>query len=744
MQHPTIQTLDEALGQAIALHQSGHLAEAEQRYLTILRHFPEHGETRHRLGALAVQAGEPAAGLSHFQAALQADPTVEQYWLSYLEALLSHRQPEIAAQVLARRRQSAPAPPPSYAALYNNLGNAFQGLNRLEEAATCYHQALELLPDHPAILCNLGALLQEQGAFREAEAHLRRALEKQPGDAEILNNLGNALQARERLKEAESLLQTALRIQPDYAEAHNNLGNLLMGTHRHAEAEASFRHALRCQPRSADVLFNLGCLLEERQRFPEAEATFRQAVEQDPEHGLALSQAVHCAQFNAHWRSLDADARAMDALLRRGVPLAPFPLLSLPSFDDGAVLRRANGLYVTWLFAPLLNAPPMVDPDHHPRRERLRIGYASADFRNHPVTQVMAPVLESHDRGRFIVYAYAYGPESDDAGRRRIVAGCDQFRDLTPLSDQAAARRIADDGIDLLIDLTGIMQHFRLEIAARRPAPILVNFGHPGSMGHPRLADYKISDGILSPPHMADQFSERLALMPDSAVLYDPRRPGATPPSRAEARLPESAFVFCCFNQTYKLTPECFDLWCHLLREVPESVLWLAQPNPVARSNLRERAALRGVEPVRLIFAPRVPMARHLGRLSLADLALDTFPCTSHTTGRDALWSGVPLLTRMGDTFVSRVAGSLLHNVGLPELITSTWEAYRGVALELARHPDRLSNLRERLRANRLTHPLFDTERFTRDLERLYERMWRDHAAGKREIIVLDDATHPE
>ena len=289
------------------------------------------------------------------------------------------------------------------------------------------------------------------------------------------------------------------------------------------------------------------------------------------------------------------------------------------------------------------------------------------------------------------------------------------------------------------MDLTGYTVNNRLPILALRPAPVQVSWlGYPGTLGHPRLADYLIGDAIVTPLAHAAHYSETLALMPNCYQPNDRQRVIGDRPTRIAAGLPAAGFVFCCFNQSYKITPEMFDLWCRLLVEVPGSVLWLLQPTTDTEHNLRREAQERGIAPERLVFAPRQSLSGHLGRLQLADLALDTYPYTSHTTASDALWAGVPLVTRLGDTFASRVAASVVHAAGLPELVTQTPEDYYRLALELATQPDRLAEMKSRLAANRMSCPLFDSARFTHDLERLYQRMWTDYRAGTRQPIVID------
>jgi predicted O-linked N-acetylglucosamine transferase (SPINDLY family) len=306
------------------------------------------------------------------------------------------------------------------------------------------------------------------------------------------------------------------------------------------------------------------------------------------------------------------------------------------------------------------------------------------------------------------------------------------------LSHVAAAQQILDDGIDILVDLKGYTTNARLEILALRPAPVQATWlGYAGTLGHPRLADYLIGDPIVTPLQDKDNYGEALALMPNCYQPNDDKRDIGARPSRTGAGLPARGFVFCSFNQSYKFTPEMFDLWCRLLAAVPGSVLWLLETIEAGAANLRREAHARGIAPERLVFAPRRTQAEHLARLQLADLALDTFPYTSHTTASDALWAGVPLVARQGQTFASRASGSILHAAGLPDLVTQSGADFYRLALELATSPARLARVRSSLAANRVSCALFDTKRFTRDLERLFRRMWTGYRAGSLQPITL-------
>jgi predicted O-linked N-acetylglucosamine transferase (SPINDLY family) len=379
-------------------------------------------------------------------------------------------------------------------------------------------------------------------------------------------------------------------------------------------------------------------------------------------------------------------------------------------------------------------------------KSRLKLGYLSADFHQHATAYLIAELFELHDRTRFEIWAYSYGADDGSALRQRLVRACDRFTDIGSSSYEAAARQIYADGIDVLVDLKGYTRGARTQILALRPAPIQVNYlGFPGTLGAD-FVDYIITDRFITPPDQEPFFTEQLVYLPDCYQANDRQRPIAEQtPTRRECSLPETGFVFCCFNNTYKITPEVFTIWMRLLQKLPDSVLWLLEANPAVATNLRREAAARGVALERLVFAPRMSLAEHLARHCRADLFLDTLPVTAHTTGSDALWAGLPVLTCAGETFASRVAGSLLTAIGLPELITHSLAEYEARALHLAVHPNELAALRERLAQNRLTAPLFDTPRFTRHLETAYRMMWEIYLKGEppRQIKILPLPAEP-
>jgi predicted O-linked N-acetylglucosamine transferase (SPINDLY family) len=431
------------------------------------------------------------------------------------------------------------------------------------------------------------------------------------------------------------------------------------------------------------------------------------------------------------------DAAGREARSDASGCIVPFDLLIVSAITP-ADQRDAAAKFGAHVHHAALASVPIVSRGAQPR-QRLRIGYISSDFSNHATTILLGGVLEAHDKSGFAISGFSTGPPAFDGGRRRVEQACERFFDLHGMTDEAAARLIARERIDILVDLKGHTKECRLNIQARRPAPLVVSWlGYPGTLGVPRLADYLIGDPIVTPLDRARDYSETLALLPHCYQPNDCSRAVGPRPRRDEVGLPGDAVVLCCFNRSHKITPDAFALWMRLLNEAPDAVLWLYEDNGSAVRNLRAAALRSGVPDHRIIFASPAPSADHLARIQCADLAIDTFPYTSHTTGSDALWAGVPLATRIGETFASRVAASLLHNVGLPELVADDEAAYLALLTDLARDRGRRSALREKLAANRLTAPLFDTRTFARDLERLYRAIWDQECRGQRAPVALE------
>jgi protein O-GlcNAc transferase len=640
------------------------------------------------------------------------------------------------------RYEAALALVPGLARAHLNIGNALLATGQAQGALEAYGAALAARPGYAAAHYNIGNAHARLGHAQAAMAAYLQAARLEPGFVDAWVALGNVQDDLRLHDDAMASYEQALVLNPGYAQVHANLGNLLRQLGRPDDAAQCFRRALELEPRLAQAHLGLGSVLQDQQDWPAALACFRRAATAQQDAGSALAQAYHCANQLCDWSRRQEDELALADMVARGTPgVPPFFLLSLePAAGEAPLLqRRAGKQFAEAALAGALAAVLPADAREHHPQERLRIGYLSADFHDHATMHLLRGVLAGHDRSKVAIAAYSYGAV-DDEMTEQVRQDCETFRDLRDLSDADAAALIAADRVDILVDLKGFTRHTRLGISARRPAPVVVSWlGYPGTLGLPGLADYVVGDAIVTPPQHRAHFSETLALMPHCYQPNDGEKVIGATPTRAEAGLPEDAFVFCSFNQSYKFNPATFGVWCRLLAEVPGSVLWLLPSSDAMAANLQREAAARGIGKERLVFSPTLPLADHLARLGLADLALDTFPYNSHTTGSDALWAAVPLVTRTGSTFASRVAASLLHAAGLPELVTHDWDGYFTLARSLASDPRRLRAIRGKLRQDRGHLPLFDTRRFTRDLERLYARIWQQHESGVREIIVLRD-----
>lgn len=719
---------------AVALMQSGRGKEALRAFERCLALTPSHLGTMINAASLANDLGTHDTALKYCQHALQLAPKQPEALFNQARAQAGLGQTEAAIntfRTVAELTQTATV-------AQNDIGLRLFELGAIGDAETCLRRAISLAPSNALAHANLGKVLEVQGKLDLALASLQQATRLNPQLAGAFANMCGLLNAQRQFQAAEESCRRALALEPKLAGALTNLANALLGQQRHTEAETYYREVLAADKTNGDALNNLGNLLLDQKRFGEAEACYRKIRD---DHGYALGQAFHCASHLCDWQRRTQDEAALrDRLRRDDTYLDPFGLLILSGEDAPEIQRRSSWLAAKNHLGPLIDLPPMVSPAQHPIRDRLRIGYLSADLHDHATMHLLAGVLQAHDRGRHAIHLYSYGPDIQDSYRKLAMENCEAFHDLRALSDHEAAGQIADDSIDILVDLKGYTRDSRLGISALRPAPVIVSWlGYPGTLGHERLADYIIGDSTVTPLDAAEGYSETLALMPHCYQPNDRNRPISVAPPRATEGLPEDAFVFCSFNQSYKIIPEIFDIWCKLLSAVPGSVLWLLESPQGAKDNLRREARARNIDPQRIIFAGRKPLADHLGRLQLADLALDTFPYGSHTTGSDALWAGVPLITRPGNTFASRVAASLLKSASLPELIVDTWEAYFALALELANDAARRQDLCQRVASQRLTNPLFDTQRFTTDLEQLYERIWAQHAIGERKSITFSE-----
>jgi predicted O-linked N-acetylglucosamine transferase (SPINDLY family) len=613
---------------------------------------------------------------------------------------------------------------------------------RSVEARAVYEEILASLPEHPGALLRIAEQDMAGGAHDAALTKLQRALdaarrsalpaqeiwlalvrvrfargERNEADAAIdeLHAIATRLKTAGAAGAARELLEQCIELAPDHAALRVTLGGVCLDDHRPAAARQHLARAVALGVRSAEAWDNLGLALRQLGEEAEAFAAFERAAAAAPSLTPALANVVYTSYALCEWDGLEARERRLIATLddpSSDPRWSPWIALSMPitPAQQLAVARR-------WAGAML----PAVAPRRRPVASgpRLRIGYLSGNFHDHPTGRLMAGLFEQHDRKRFEIFGYAYGSGSGSALRERVRAAFDHWRDLRGLSDDEAASAIRSDAIDLLIERHGYTLGGRLGILASRPAPVQLHYmSFPGSLGYDAI-DGVIADAEVLPPEDQVFFHERVWRLPRCYYVNDSRRGMPATTTRAANALPESALVLACFNQSERLRRPLFATWLAALGTRKDALLWLLAGHPRAQENLRAEAERAGIDPRRLIFAPKLPQEAHIARIACADLALDTLPYGAHTTGCDALWCGVPMLTCRGTTFAGRVGASLLKASGLPELVTASLEEYGQRLLELVSNPARLRDYRAQLERTRETNQLFDTAGFTRDWEAL-------------------------
>lgn len=579
------------------------------------------------------------------------------------------------------------------------------------------------------------------GRYEEVPQVVGQALRLAPTDGELYNNRAIALSRQLRWDETIGDFQEALRHAPNDPEIHKNLGVAYFRMGHWNEAVAALLTAIETHPGDyLDAIYMLLWSLINAQRMDEASVTCRALCSGDAGNDASLHFALAYIDLRrCDWADVMENCtrlRQISGNFGHSVGNAAFALCmpGLDSRDHASIAKAYATESISSLYLETGN-PLAAAWTRKPRR--LRVGYLSEDFRRHAVGAAVAEVISRHDRGRVELFAYSTGVDDQSDLRRNFERTFEHFRDVGNLSAHALAQAVRDDDVDILVDLGAWNGFGRTESLAIRCAAIQVNWlGYCGTLGHPKLADYLIGDSVVTPRSAQDVYTERIVHLPHSFMPVDTRRVIEAPPTRHSQGLPENAFVLCSFNNSYKFNPRVFDLWCGLLAEMPDAVLWLPRHNDTVAANLQKEFDARGMDPVRLVLARYADSpAEHLGRLQLADLALDTFPYNSHSTGADTLWAGVPMVAKLGDTFPGRVGASLLTAAGLPELIAEDDAGYARLVLDLYRDRARLAGLRQRLAAARKAAPLFDMAQFARDLENLYFAM-ADDAAKVAEATV--------
>ena len=731
----------------------GLFAQAENSYRSSLDLEPDSVRGHNNLGQALMRLGRTTDAIHSFQRALALDPNYAIGCNNLGIAYFEQAEYEKAAACYERALQLNPA----FSEAHNNRGNVLLKLNRAGEALAHYERAMALQPalvshgnalqqlklygaavesyeralaaepNNPEALSNCASALLSLKRPEEALRLCERAIQLESDFPEAYNNLGGALRRLGRYAEAAAAIETALRMRPDYAAAYSNMANILLGNHQVQEAVDYCDKAIALDPRLTEAYDQRGGALNKLGRPQEAIDSFVRLLELAPDFNFAPGALASARMACCDWTEYEAARERIVAAVAAGkAAVQPFTLLAL---NDSPELHLKAARILAAEQMPANSRLSWSGRKY--RHDRIRIAYLSGDYHQHATSLLMAGLFETHDRKRFEITAISFGPNDDGPMRQRLQRAFDRFVDVRNESDAQVASLMQSLEIDIAVDLKGYTGDSRPAILARRPAPIQVNYlGYPGTMGLEQI-DYLLADRIVLPPELQAYCTEAVVYLPDCYQVTDSKRAIAdATPTRAAAGLPESGFVFCCFNNNYKLTPEIFSIWMRLLQRVAGSVLWLLGDNPAVIANLREQAERRGVSGERLVFAPRLGSEAHLVRHRLADLFLDTLPYNAHTTTSDALWAGLPVLTCLGRAFPGRVAASLLHAVGLAELVTNTLDEYEQQAFELATQSERLRDLRVRLAHNRMTQPLFNTARFCRHLESAYTTMWQRYQSG--------------
>jgi predicted O-linked N-acetylglucosamine transferase (SPINDLY family) len=734
------------LQKAIALQESGQLVKAIHTYKKLLKLTPKDPQLLNTLGMIALQLDNFKEGLNWLEQSLKISPN-QPYTLSncgfalqelkhYGKALAyhdralalntdyvdAHYNRGLVLQALKRYSEAllsfdtTIALHPNDADAYYNRSISLKELKRYDEALISIDKVIALQPEYSDAHCNRGTVLNALKHYDDALSSHDKALFLRYNYHEAHSNRAATLYNLNRLDEALESCNQAINIKPDYAEALSNRGIILAGLRQFDEALLNHDRAIVLKPDYAEAYLNRGNALQDLKRLDEALASYDRALVLKPDIDFILGYSLHTKMHLCIWAELPKYFNELTHKINNNEKVViPFPLLAL--IDDPAVQRKTAEIYVNEKY-PVSHVLPEID--RYPHHPRIRIGYFSADFKNHPVSSLTVELYETHDRKQFEIYAFSFGADTKDEMNLRIKAGVDHFHDVRMLSDKEVAMLARHLEIDIAMDLGGFTADSRTGIFAMQAAPIQISYiGYLGTMGA-HYYDYLVADQTIIPDKYQSHYSEKIAYLPSYQVNDSKQSLPTRVFTRQDLGLPETGFVFCCFNNTYKITPTTFDGWARILKQVEGSVLLIYADNESVRTNLTKEVILRGIDPNRLIFGKRLPMLDYLARYRVADLFLDTLPYNAGTTASDALRMGLPVLTLIGHSFASRVAASLLNAVNLPEMITTSQEQYESLAIEFGTHPEKLTPIKNKLLHNLSTSPLYDIKLFTQHIESAY------------------------
>lgn len=718
-------------------------------------------------GAQLLAKGEVNRAIAFFESAIKIDPNLA---AAHFDLALAYQKKGDVPRVVESLENTIKLKPDDAEAL-NILGYYYTIQNKLDLAMSCLKKALKINPRLPEIFLNLGVCLTEMEKYDEAIKNYKKALSLKPNYVEALTNIGAVYARQGKFETALISYQKALAIDENYtaayiflgnvllaqgsiddaimcykmaiekdrknAEAFNNLGTAYAREQKYGEAVKAYKKTLSLDKKSEDALSNLAIAYSAAKKIDKAITYLQKAFSLYPNDGAVAANLFVQLREAGNWHNLEKLEKRLNRITDGEIKFNQKP--GEDPFTN--VVRCANpkrNFELARLWSRNLESNIHLKKAFKfdkENRKKLNIGYLSAHFHDHPTNHLIAKLFSSHNKERFNVFVYSISPDDGSIFFKRIKKSDCQFTDLFSANFSDCAKKIYEDKIDILIDLDGYTDNNRLQIFAIKPAPIQVSYlGFPGTTGSTFL-DYMITDKIVTPTSHSKYYSEKLVYLPHSYQVNNNSQAISTKKySRADFGIPKKSFVFACFNGTYKIEPAVFDIWMRILKKVPGSILWLLKTSSIAEVNLKKESKKRGVDPKRLAFSGRLTKDKHLARLALADLALDTFTCNGHTSSSDCLWAGVPVVTMIGKHFASRVSASLLTAIDLPELVTKTPGQYEKLILALSKNPNKLKKIRKCLMVNRKTSSLFDTERFTRNLESAYETVWKHFKKGLKPV----------
>jgi len=570
----------------------------------------------------------------------------------------------------------------NYAAAHINLGNGFKNKNSFEDALNCYNKAIYLEPNNPDVHCNKGAVLYQLKEFSKALESYNKAIE----------------------------------IDNKHFLSHNNKGILLKDLGNFDEALECYKNSININPKNVLAYISKGDLYLELKRYEDALKSFENAIQIDENQNYLLGKYIRCCMFLCKWENFFPTTQKINKLIKKSLKVVdPFTYMSI--MDNPEISKLCAEIYSQ----DKLSIIPLSKKVSLKKSSKLKIGYFSGDFNNHAVMHLIMDVFKNHNKSNFEIFGFSFRPDKDDHWTEKLKKYFDGFNNVKEYTDIQIANLSKKIGIDIAVDLTGFTKSSRVGVFAHRAAPIQINYlGYPGTLGS-EFFDYIIADEIIIPKKNSNFFSEKVLYLPNCyQANMSSKQVSEKTITKSELNLPDDKFIFACFNNNYKITPDIFNSWMNILKRVPKSILWLLKSNESSILNLQKEAIKRNVNPERIIFAPPLPNDEHLNRLRLADLFLDSFPYNSHTTASDIVRMGVPIVTVIGNSFASRVCASILTTLKLPELITNNITEYESLAVELALDDKKITKFKNSVKDSAKNSILFDSVNFTRNLEKLY------------------------